>query len=91
MTTQPGKQTIHISKVSQKVKAIRQWNLASLKNITQETFFLKNHTQNVVRNYPQNFFRKIKIEQITGSIVQSFMQFVFVVCQDEDYRNVYWN
>ena len=35
--------------ISQEVKAIiRQQNLLSQYNVTRETFFLKNHTQNVV-------------------------------------------
>ena len=45
MTSQCGKQTIAISV---EVKAIRRWNLVGYCNIIWETFFLKNHTQNVV-------------------------------------------
>ena len=29
-----------------------------------------------------------KIEHISGSIVYIFIQFVFIVCQVEDYRNI---
>ena len=31
---------------------------------------------------------KIKIEHISGSKVQSFSQFVFIVCQVERYQNI---
>ena len=34
-----------------------------------------------------DLFWKIKIEHISGSIVQGFIQFVFLVCQVEDYWN----
>ena len=34
------------------------------------------------------FSEKIEIENISGSIVWSFIQFVFVVSQDEDYQNI---
>ena len=38
--------------------------------------------------FPDPFLKKVKIELISGSIVLSFMQFDFIVCQVEDYRNV---
>ena len=55
---------------SQKVKKIRQSNLVSQQDVTSETYFLKNHTQNVVEElFPDPFLKKIKIEHISGSIV----------------------
>ena len=33
-------------------------------------------------------FLKNKIEHTSGSIVQSFIQFVFIVCQVDGYRNI---
>ena len=33
-------------------------------------------------------FLKIKIEHIIGSIVENFIQFVFIVCKVEGYRNI---
>ena len=33
-------------------------------------------------------FLKIKIEHISESIVYSFTQFIFIVCQVEDYQNL---
>ena len=36
------------------------------------------------RYYFQTIFYKIKIEHISGSMVGSFMQLVFIVCQVED-------
>ena len=32
--------------------------------------------------------KKIKIEHISASIVESFMQFVFAVCKVEGYQNI---
>ena len=40
------------------------------------------------RNYSQTFFLKIKIEHISGSVVSSFIQLVFIVCQVEGYQNI---
>ena len=40
------------------------------------------------RYFSQTLFWKIKIEHIFGSIVKRFIQFVFIVCQVEDYRNI---
>ena len=37
---------------------------------------------------PKPFSEKIKIEHISGSIVQSFIQFAFIVLQVEGYRNI---
>ena len=43
-----------------------------------ETLFLKNHTQNEMEKlFPDLFFKKIKIEHIFGSIVQSFIKLCF--------------
>ena len=49
----------------------------------QENFSLKNHTQNVVEKLFPDPFLKIKSEHISGSIVWSFIQFVFFVYQAE--------
>ena len=40
------------------------------------------------RNYSQTLFWNIKTEHISASIVQNFMQFLFIVCQVEGYRNI---
>ena len=37
------------------------------------------------KNWSQTLFRKIKIEPISGSLVESFIQFVFIACQVEGY------
>ena len=45
-------------------------------------FCLKNHTQNAVEKlFPE-------IVHISGSIVESFIQFLFIVCQVDDHRNI---
>ena len=45
--------------------------------------FLGNHTQKLVHKYSLTVFQKLKIKHISGSIVESFMQFTFVACQVE--------
>ena len=40
------------------VKAISQWNLVSWENVTWETFFLKNHTQNMIEKLVPDPFLK---------------------------------
>ena len=50
-----------------------------------ETVFFKNHTQNVVEKLFPDLFLKNKSWLISGSID---IQFVFIVCQVGDYRNI---
>ena len=33
------------------------------------------------------FSKKIKIEHVSGSIVENFIRFVFILCQVQGYRN----
>ena len=40
------------------------------------------------RNYSQNLFQKIKIEHFSRSMVQSFIQLLFIPCQVESYLKV---
>ena len=47
---------------------------------------MKNHTQHPVETLFPDTFLEIKIE--SGSIVQRFIHFVFIVCQVEDYQNI---
>ena len=42
----------------------------------------------MVEKLAWDLFLKMKIEQISALMVQSFIQFVFGVCQVEDYRNI---
>ena len=44
--------------------------------------------QNVVEKLFPDPFLKIKIEHISGSIVQSFTLSFYIVCQVEGYRNM---
>ena len=44
-----------------------------LLDIAGETFFLKNHAQNVAEKVVPDPFLKTKIEHISGSIVKSFI------------------
>ena len=59
MVSQLGKQivAIYILPIISRTKD-RQWNLADKQNIAWETFFLKNHTQNVMRKlFPVSFLK----------------------------------
>ena len=58
MNSQPVEQTIAIHVVT---------NMSV--NITWETFFLKNHTQNVMEKLFPDTFLKNQIEHISGSTV----------------------
>ena len=70
MTSHPGKQIMakHI------LPNISRRNLKA--NQTMKLALLKNHSQNVVNLYSLTIFEKI--EHISGSIVQSFIQFVLL-------------
>ena len=49
---------------------------------------MKNYTENMVEKlFPDPFLKNLNWA-ISGSIAQSFMQFVFIVCQVERYRNI---
>ena len=50
--------------------------------------FVENHTQNVEEKQFPDPFLKNKIEHISGSIVQSFVQFTFIISQVDDDRNI---
>ena len=50
-------------------------------------FLEKSYTNEVEKLVPDPIL-KIKYEHISGSVVESFTQFVFIVCQVEDYRNI---
>ena len=67
--------------ISQEVKAIRQLNFVGKQSTTWETFFLKNHAQNAVDPH----FLKNHIEQ---EHTWTFIRFLFIVCQVEDYRKI---
>ena len=50
---------------------------------------MKSHSQNVVpKVLREALIKNITIEHISGSVVKSFIQFAFVVCQVEVYQNI---
>ena len=50
---------------------------------------LKNITHKIRRrNCSQTFLKKLKFDHISGSIVESFIQFVFKLCQVEGYPSI---
>ena len=51
--------------------------------------FLNNsYTKCGAETTPRPFSKKIKIEHLSRSIAQSFMQIFFIACQIEDYRSI---
>ena len=62
MTLQPGLQLQYTYyPISHKVKVTRQWNLVNWLNVTTETFFFKNYTENEARKLVPDvslFFKK---------------------------------
>ena len=80
MTPRTGKHTnaIHVLSNISRSKCSQTMKFCHLiKYITLETLFLKNQTQDVVE--------KVVPEQISGLVVQNFMQFVFILYQVEGY------
>ena len=55
-----------------------------MKNIFLEKSYTKCGGETILRP----FSKKIKVEHISGSIVLSFVQFIFIVCEVENYRNI---
>ena len=49
---------------------------------------MKNHTKIVVNKLIPDHFLKIKMKHITGSIVESFIQLVFIDCHVEGYLKI---
>ena len=52
------------------------------------SIFLEKSYTNVVEKLAPDPILKIKFGHISGSVVESFTQFVFIVCQVEGYRNI---
>ena len=48
----------------------------------------KSYTKCGGETIRRTFFKKIKIEYISGSIFEDFIHFVFIVCQIKGYRNI---
>ena len=82
MTSQPGKQTnaIHILSYNSRSK--------DNQNITRETFFLKNHTQNVVEKLVPDHFLKNQNWAYLWINSLKFWVVYFIVCQTEGYQNI---
>ena len=83
MTSRTGKHTnaIHVLSNISRSKCSQTMKFCHLiKYITWETLFLKNQTQDVVE--------KVVPDQISGLVVQNFMQFVFILYQVEGYWKI---
>ena len=52
----------------------------------RNSFLEKSYTKCGGETISRPFSKKIKIEHIFGLIFDSFIYFVFIVCQVEDYR-----
>ena len=90
MTSQPGKQTVgkHIFPNISRSKGNQRMKFSQLIdcNITNN-FLEKSYTKFGGETIPRPFYTKIKIKYIPGSIVQSFIQFLLIVCQVGGYQN----
>ena len=53
------------------------------------SFIQKPCTKCCGKTIPRPLPKKVKIEHTSGSAVQSFLQFVFIVCQIEECRKIY--
>ena len=75
MTSQTGKQIITIYIFPYTIYTYTYYSRSKgnhtmkFGNLTRETTFLKNHTQNVVKKLVTAPFTKIKIERMSGSTV----------------------
>ena len=56
----------------------------SKSNHTMKFAQLKSNTKYVGETSPRHFSKKIKFEHIFGSTVESFTQFVFIVCPNRE-------
>ena len=50
--------------------------------------YIKQYLNNYAQNVMKTNFWDIKIEHISGSIVQHFIQFAFIVCSVEGYGSI---
>ena len=87
--SQPGKQkiVIHILPNISKSKGNQKMKFGHLIEYNMRIIFLGKSSKNVVEYY-KTLFYKIKIEHISESVVQSFIQFVFIVCQIDGYPKI---
>ena len=83
MLSQPGKQIIaivHILPNISRSKGNQTMKFDQLMEYAMRNIFLeKSYAKCVGETIPRPFSKKIKIEHIAGSIVQSFIQFIFIV------------
>ena len=88
MTSQPGSQTIaiqvliNISRSKSNQTMIFGELMYNMRNIFLEISYTKCAGETI----PSPFSKKSNL--ISRSFALSFMQFVFIVCQVEDYRNI---
>ena len=92
ITSQPGKQTIaiHILPDISRSRGNQTMKFGQLIEYNMRNIFLKKSCIKWVwwRNYTQTLFWKTKIEGISGLTASTFIQFVFILCQVEGYRNM---
>ena len=90
MTSQPGKETFVINILPNilRSKGNQTTKSGQLIEYNKLIFFLeKSYTKCGGETIHRPFLKKIKIEYISGTIVESFIQFVPIKCQVEGYRN----
>ena len=68
-------------------KAYKTMKFGQLVKYNMRNIFLeKSYTKYGGETIPRPFSKKSKLS--SGLMVESFLQFVFIVCQVEDYRNI---
>ena len=90
MMSHPGQQTVVIRIFPNILinKGNQTMKLGQLTECNMRNIFLKNYTQNMVEKLVQILFWKIKVDQISGSMAQSLIQFVYIALQVEAYQNM---
>ena len=90
MISHPGQQTVVIRIFPNILinKGNQTMKLGQLTECNMRNIFLKNYTQNMVEKLVQILFWKIKVDQISGSMAQSLIQFVYIALQVEAYQNM---
>ena len=90
IVSQPGYQTVAIQVLSNvsRSKGNETMKFGQLKSLTSEILFFKNHTQNVVEKPFWDPFLKNQNWAYLRVNSLKYIQFVFIVCQVESYRNI---
>ena len=90
MMSHPGQQTVVIQILPNILinKGNQTMKLGQLTECNMRNIFLEKLYPNMVEKLVQILFWKIKVDQISRSMVQSLIQFVYTALQVEAYQNI---